>query len=435
MASYKKHPRYKELYQRGNLWWMFVPNPLGGKALRESTKHSDAEAAHRVYLERIRTAPEVKGSGKKARSLEAALLARVEWLELNQDSNDPSRKKLSKASIDFYTKKSLVLVSVFGADTPLSEVTTPESIRQYIVKRTKAGTKGTTISKELTALSMAVKMAHKDGVECQLVRDLKPDDFKSVYVPRERWLTSEEYDRFMRWWYANRSSAKGAVLDFLVSTGATYPSEVCHGQEDDANPKTFEIHLRGTKREARDRRFIVPSDRRSYFARALKHRFDADSGPVPGDGLFHDWGANIRRDIHIACAYLSMCKDCEKSKRLFWRNVDTNTFVQSTSQRSGTPTRDPKCKACAKVEVFEPFCPTDLRRTFAQWLVQSGVPYEAAYPMMGHTDDRMLKLVYGKRSAMDVAPMVESALRAFAKRGGKVVNLDAARARRAGRAA
>ncbi len=257
---------------------------------------------------------------------------------------------------------------------------------------------------------MAVKLAKKDGVACELVRDLKPEDFQALYVPRERYLTREEYARFTDWWYANRSASKGAILDWIVSTGATYPSEVVRGQKADANEKTFEVHVRGTKREKRDRRFIVPSDRRDFFKRALKNRTGSNAGPVPGGALFHDWGSNIRRDIHIACAYLSMCESCESAKRLFWYDEHNDVYIQSTHQRTGTPTRDPKCRACIKVEVFEPFCPTDLRRTFAQWLMQAGVPYELAYPLMGHEDDRMLKKVYGRRSATDVGPLIEAVL-------------------------
>jgi integrase len=383
---------------------MFVPNPNGGKALRESTKQRDDVAAHRVYLERVR-APLDGPAAQKERSLEDALLARIEWLEANQESEDPTRKKLAKDTIDFYKKKSGVLVRLLGAETPLSQIDA-ERIREYIVERTKEGAKGTSISKELTALSMAVKMAHKDGVACHLVRDIKPDDFKAEYVPKERWLTREEYGRFMSWWYANRDPHRGATLDFITATGATFPSEVVRAIPGDVRVKEHWVHLRGTKRETRDRKFIVPlDDARELLARAMKH---AKTGPA----LFLPWG-NVRREILIACAYVSMCQPCRVAKNLWWHDPQTGAWNKGAHQVMGRPARDPGCKRCKTEEPFEPFSPTDLRRTFAQWMMQAGIPYELAYPITGHVDDRMLKKVYGRRSALDVAPLID----AFLKRG------------------
>lgn len=407
MSSYTRHHRYKELFKPAgsSVWWMFISTPKG-RALRESTGQRDDVAAHRVYLERVRRSVDGSEEAKKDRSLKDALKTRLEWIKSNSESNDPTRKKLSKDTIDFYKKKSGTLLRILGEETMLSTIT-PEVIRDYITARTDEGAKGNSIDKELTTLSMAMKLAKKDGVDCSFVRDIKPEDFKTVYVPKKRWLTWDEYERFSRWWYAHRQAARGAILDFLVSTGATYPSEVARSRRSEVNLETFQIRIRGTKRETRDRTFIVPSDRQHIFERAMKF---ADG---PGDSLFRGWG-NIRRDILVACAYLSMCKDCEREKRLFW--FDGESYNQGGHQSMGTPCRDPECEACSGVAVFEPFCPTDLRRTFAQWLCQAGVPYELAYPLMGHKDDRMLKEVYGKRSAAQVAPLIEAVLSKNPKR-------------------
>lgn len=421
MPGYVRHHRYKELfkYPASSVWWMFVPNPNGGKALRESTGQRDDVAAHRVYLARIR-APLDAGPEAKQRGLNEALVTRLNWLRTNRKTNDPSRKKLAEDTIDFYRKKSGTLVRLLGPDTPLSEID-PEAIREYISARTDEGAKGTSIDKELTTLSMAMKLARRDGVECGHVRDMKPEDFKTTYIPKERWLRREEYERFMAWWYAHRAASRGGILDFITSTGATYPSEVHNTGRDDiaekletrvvrgklVKVKAFEIRIRGTKRETRDRTFTIPSDRQDIFERALGH-MDGDNG-----SLFRSWG-NIRRDIVIACAYLSMCTECESSRNLWWNRA--GVWVKGTSQHSGVPSRDPKCSRCKAVKLFEPFSPTDLRRTFAQWLMQAGVPYELAYPLMGHADDRMLKKVYGKRSALDVGPLVEAALARAPKR-------------------
>jgi integrase len=421
MPGYVRHHRYPELfkYPASSVWWMFIPNPNGGKALRESTGQRDDVAAHRVFLQRVR-APVDTGPKAKQRGLNDALVARLTWLETNRKANDPTRKKLAEDTVDFYRKKSGTLVRLLGPDTLLSEIGN-EQIRDYITARTEEGAKGTSIDKELTTLSMAMELARKDGVECGRMRDLKPADFKTTYVPKERWLTHDEYDLFTAWWYANREASRGGILDFIVSTGATYPSEVRNTGRSDIKEKivtrevrgrtvkvkVFEVRIRGTKRETRDRTFDIPSDRQHLFERALKH-LDGERG-----ALFRSWG-NIRRDILIACAYLSMCQTCQSSKNLWWRNGDA--WAKGTSQQAGTPARDPECKHCKAVKVFEPFSPTDLRRTFAQWLMQAGVPYEFAYPIMGHSDDRMLKKIYGRRSATDVGPHIEAVLARAPKR-------------------
>ena len=383
--AYQRHHRYRELfkYASSSIWWMFLPNPRGGRAIRESTGEHDDVAAHKVYLRRVRRDP----VDRNERSLHEALLARLEWLRANRKTEDPTRKKLSEDTIEFYKKKSGTLVRLLGAETLLSEIGA-ERIREYIIERTEEGAAGTTIDKELTTLSMAMKLAKQDGVACEFV---KPADFKSTYVPRERWLTREEYDRFAAYWMKHRQLGKLGILDFIVSTGATYPSEVHRSSADG-----IRVHIRGTKRALRDRKFDVPSDRRDLFKRAVKQM------PFPS------WG-NIRRDILIVCAYLSMCSECEATKNLWWRDGDD--WVQGTHQVMGTPSRSPHCEACKRKTQFEPFCPTDLRRSFAQWLVRAGVPYELARLYMGHVDDRMLRTVYGKQNAVDVGPLVEAAMK------------------------
>lgn len=40
--------------------------------------------------------------------------------------------------------------------------------------------------------------------------------------------------------------------------------------------------------------------------------------------------------------------------------------------------------------------PNDLRRTFAHWLRDQGVPIELIAPAMGHSDTRMVERVYGR---------------------------------------
>lgn len=57
----------------------------------------------------------------------------------------------------------------------------------------------------------------------------------------------------------------------------------------------------------------------------------------------------------------------------------------------------------------EPLTPNDLRRTFASWMVQAGVPLLVVARLLGHSTTRMVEAVYGQ---LDLATM-RSAVAAF----------------------
>lgn len=380
---YIRSKRYPELFKPNtSRWWCFIPRPEGGKAERVSTGHTDELAAHRWYLERVRapSSPvEAEAKEGKQRTLELALAARIDWLEAARKTNDKTRKRRSAATIQFYDKKGKPLVNILGADTLLSAIG-HEEIRRYIVTRS-ATCKATTIGHELTTLSMAMKLARKDGVECPVFKDIVPEDFAVRYVPRTRWLPEDEADRVLAVLAPNHA---GKVA-FMIATGATFPSEVVTVTPSMVVASRHEVHIPGTKRDTRDRHIVVPRYARKYLTLALKH---ADGG---AGLLFRPW-VSVRRDLRAAAVRASTCADC----------------VAAQTRR---PARVTTCKGCLRLKWIAPFSPNDLRRTFAQWLVRSGVPYELAYPMMGHGSERMLQLVYGKRDARSVAALVDVALR------------------------
>lgn len=392
---YQRSTRYPELFKPGDgaVWWAFLPVAKGRRE-RVSTKHTDELAAHRWYLERIRRAPSeaVGAAPKKDRTLEHALAARLEWLTSARESDDPTRRKLSAETINFYEKKSKPLVNVLGADTLLSSIG-HEEIRRYISVRAKT-TKATTIAKELTALSMAMKLARKDGVDCARFDDIKPEDFAAVYVPKTRWLTESEVDAMLE----VLNTKRRGLFAFLVMTGATFPSEVAPFRRSMLEVKTFTVRIPGTKRDTRDRTIVIPSYGRRFLDVALE---GLEKEP---ESTFEAW-TNIRGDLHDAARLLSLCAPC-RAARLAWAR-----HAKGTKR----PVPGGSCKACARAKPFAPCSPNDLRRTFAQWLVRSGVPYELAAPMMGHKDTKMLQLVYGRRDATSVAGLVEIALRSAPK--------------------
>lgn len=379
---YIRSKRYPELFKPNtNKWWCFIPNPEGGKALRLPTGHEDELAAHRWYLERVRRTPgevPTQAPQVKQRTLGAALEARLDWLKAARKTNDPTRRKLSEDTIEFYEKKGLPLMAGLGRDTQLADIG-HEEIRHYISKRAET-CKATSIAHELTTLSMAMKLARKDEVDCKDPRDIIPEDFSSKYVPRDRWLPEDEADRVL----AAMRPHHAAVVAFIIATGATFPSEVEPVVPSMINARKYEVHIPGTKRDTRNRHIVVPRYARKYLDYAVKH-----AGGT-GRGVFRSW-VSIRRDLHAAAKRASTCPDCVTSQ---------------LRRHPGTT-----CKACLRLPLIRPFCPTDLRRTFAQWLVRSGVPYELAYPMMGHGSDAMLRKVYGRRDARSVAALVDAVLK------------------------
>ena len=346
---YTRSKRFPELFKpgAGGRWWAFIPNPAGkGRQLREPTGHTDERAAHLWYLERVRGGPAdaMEAPGK---TLVAALSDRIDWLVSARAGDDPTRSKLAADTVKFYTKKSKPLVNVLGHDTPLAAIG-PAEIRRYILVRSK-DVRATTIAKELTTLSMAWRLAKKDGLPLPAFSDLIPEGFAAKYVPKTRWLPEAEVNAFL----ADLAPKRRPVFAFLVATGATYPSEVTPVRK--AHVVSGVVHILGTKTSTRDRYVHVPSYGRGLLSVAMKGL---------GPHGFEKWG-NIRGDLHDAARRLGLA-------------------------------------ACS---------PNDLRRTFAQWLVRSGVPYELAAPMMGHGTTKMLQLVYGRRDAGAVAKLVEAALR------------------------
>ncbi len=386
--AYTRSKKYPELYKPGTgaIWWAFLPNPEKGPKLRESTTHSDERVAHLWYLSRITEDPRGTSrtqQAKKERTLALALAMRIEWLEAALLNEDDTRKRLALSTIKFYKAHGKPLVRILGADTKLSSID-HEMIRRYIVQRSKE-VKGGTISKDLITLSCAMRLARKDGVKCSRFDEIVPEDFKALYAPRERWLTELEVDALL----SVLAPQRAAVVAFIVATGATYPSEVAPVRKDDVDK--YVVHIKGTKRKTRNRRLKVPSHARKYLDYAMKHI---------GAWGFEKW-VNIVKDLKKAAALLSMCPKCRGDSRIRVNSLGGARF------KAPTPVA---CAACEAVPEFAPLCPTDLRRTFCQWLVRSGVPYELVYPMMGHDSPAMLERVYGRRDASSVADLVELAL-------------------------
>jgi hypothetical protein len=65
--------------------------------------------------------------------------------------------------------------------------------------------------------------------------------------------------------------------------------------------------------------------------------------------------------------------------------------------------------ACEEAQI-DRCSPNDLRRTFASWQVEAGVPLFPVAQAMGHKDTRMLERVYGRQTPEQLAAIMARAM-------------------------
>jgi integrase len=165
-------------------------------------------------------------------------------------------------------------------------------------------------------------------------------DMRGAYVPRDRALSLDEYRALLDELAAKREGVEDR-RDYLVAyvgLGASM-SELYRIEASDIRSDT--VRIPGTKRETRDRWVPLRPEVRAVLKRRAKER---DAGP-----LFDVWG-NARRDLAQAC------------------------------ERAG----------------IAPVSHNDLRRTFATWLAEAGVPEGVVASLMGHASSAMVRRVYTK---------------------------------------
>lgn len=119
------------------------------------------------------------------------------------------------------------------------------------------------------------------------------------------------------------------------------------------------MRVPGTKTS--DARRTIP------IAPALKYQLDQVPPAARRGKVVERWG-NVRRDLRAAV-----------------RRANCNLAAQAAELG-----REP--------EVIPFVSPNDLRRTFASWLVQNGVPLHVVAKLLGHSSTRMVERVYGKLS-------------------------------------
>lgn len=288
----------------------------------------------------------------------------------------------SQDTADFYASKSGSLLREFGADYLVAQLDAAAVDRYISTRRAQwaddARTRHVsdhTISKELTTLRAALKIALRRGLWAGRIDAVIPRaaEFASRYEPRTRHLKPVQAQQLLA---ALTVSNANAIASFVLATGAEWRA-VELARRGDIDLGAGQVLLRGTKTATRKRHVPVVTDwQRALLLRALEH----------GEGqhglLFAPW-TNVRRDLHAACRSAGCAAVGCAKLRVCGRGA----------------CKDPEHKAL----VLPLVSPHDLRRTFATWLRASGLSTDILGAVLGHRDGRMAERVYGRLDPSDLA--------------------------------
>ena len=328
-----------------------------GKQVSRSTRCTDKRAAVRVRAQWERNAAEPD----HARTRDDVIIDAVELLLQNRKEQACAGRK-ADATFKFYVEKTGHWLRILGEQFPLAQLGASDVDRYItgrrsewavppraelkdaegkVLQKARSGrhVSDHTISKELIALRAALKLAKRRGIWKGDVSEVLPVGFAPAYKPRERFLTSTQFEELL----AELQSDAAARVAFSVATSAE--ASVCERAERaDVSDDLAFVHLRGTKRATRDRMVpIVAQWQRRLLAFAMEHARGVDG-------------------------------------RLFLGRTKFGQTLTRACERAGIPN----------------VTPNDLRRTYSTWMKACGVPNELSAPTMGHKDTRMLDRVYAR---------------------------------------
>lgn len=257
---------------------------------------------------------------------------------------------------DSYQQKARHLNRLLDREAPLSSLRL-DHVNVYIATRLREGAHPHTLHKEMVVLRKAIKHAIARQVWSGDVSKIVPTT-DPKYQPRDRWLTREQADavasflgthRRLWFWIGCFAGLRDSEIENLCW---------CHVDLDN-----LMLQAPGTKTKSAWRKIPIDVELAAMLEDAAS---DAERrGHGPGDRVVRSW-ASVRRDLSIA-----MTATIEGGKR--------------KRRPKGSPPW-PK---------ITPLTPNDLRRTFASWLVQAGVPLLVVARLLGHNSTRMVERVYG----------------------------------------
>jgi integrase len=336
------------LYRRhddGN--WYGDYNTPEGKRVQGSLRTKDKTVAkERLRLAELGATPSSRG--KKQRLMDAI------------DGMIASLHTKADGTKSMYRVKGRRLLKTLG--NPWVHEVDAAMLDKYITRRRSdepehGGAADHTIQKELITVRRALKYALKSKTLQELPHwpEFSPD-----YDPRKVWLTEPQFEAL-----CSELEPERRLWASLCALAGCRSGEAERVTWEMVNFATNRIRVPGSKTD-------LSRDRPVPIAPALLARLRAvpkaeREGPVAGR-----W-ANVNRDLGLA---VNRC------------NAKATAEAKVTGRRPPPPM--PKVT------------PNDLRRTFASWLVQQGVPALTVAALMGHSTTRMIEKVYGKLSAANL---------------------------------
>lgn len=445
------------LYKRGRIWWAAGVDRHGERWQRSTKQTVEADAKLVAAKFESELAEDAHRPRDEACTLELALLELVSFSEA---------AGRSKETIEFLKTKSKHLARVIGPRRRCSSLN-PSVTSAYAQQRISEGAHRHTVSFEIRVLMQALRRQAKLGhYKPEIdIRDLKPDEVKNAYEPRERWLTPAEYELLLaeldpnRGGRTRRRRAKAPVpiseavagmgrLDGREAWDEATARRVLIAWAESALPMRafakahgFAVQrmlwwrerlgmreeLDGIVFRARAAQEQLEEDRRDYvivmcqtgvrlkelhgiealhvnlarrtlFVAGTKTKKARRSVPItpavgavlqgrmerfPRGPLFPRWD-KVQRDLYAACLRIERAKNPEPAKK----------GRKPVQNPKGNPL--PKAQRVRPQHPFDPVTPNDLRRTYASWLAQAGVPMLHAMKLMGHGSTQMLERVYAQ---------------------------------------
>lgn len=327
-----------KLYMRGSVWWAWI---LGERC---STGCKDRSAALLRARDLERSAVDPTYRAASAISLAEVILAFLQ---------DRITRGRAAGTLHCYRVKVRHLARLLGQHTPLSQITAG-AVDRYCATRLGEGASRNTVSKELTALRGALKIARRRGWTSTDPGAVLPVGWSAEYTPRRRSLGWDDAQQLLAE-LARRLPHRAAWVALALATGGRR-SEVERIERRDIDLQRSQIRIRGTKTTASARVVPILDLTRPLVAAALA--WGAHQGR-----LVPRWGSAVR-DLALACHAVGL----------------------------------------------ERVTPNDLRRSLATWLVASGVEASLVAQLLGHTDSRMVERVYGRLSPGQLGAALEARL-------------------------
>lgn len=265
-----------------------------------------------------------------------------------------SAGRMSDATARFHQAKATRITEVFTTLRKL-QAFDAAAVRDYLAARRSGSRSYTdhTAVKELVTLRLALQLARERGLWEGNLDALQPAELRARYTPRDRVLTVEEVDALR----AALPADRWRPVAFSLATGAEL-STWFRALREDYDTEAQLVRVRGRKRAARDR--FVPV----VLYPCAQLLSEALDGPdQAGAFLFAPW-PNCQRDLRAAAVRAQI----------------------------------PHLSA------------NDLRRTFATWHAEQGIPLELLMRAMGHTSPQMLARVYARPKPARVRALMLAAL-------------------------